>query len=299
MSSVNTIQTGGTVFGVGAIGATQSAASIGAAIQRGFEQVLGLTGTRVPSEIASFARHFAAKDAQGARVYADPNVQQAAMVGVALASTGRSTSWVSRSADQSRDVQYWVDVAQKDGLIKPMSDAYRGYVEAGVWYLDASPDAGHFTAGHGKRIDPGHNDQQVAGLAIIDAKLGKLTSPAYANAARAIAQIPGFSGWSTEAAEKLGAMLACTGTNVYVDAIIKDPQGSAKKIRDLVDAPCKFLDDAAERRKFADAVLVLKLADRSRGQAAAAAARGDDVRTVQVWASSRTVPAYREAVRGA
>ncbi|MBI5508609.1 MAG: hypothetical protein HY903_07640 [Deltaproteobacteria bacterium] len=280
---------------VGVVSAPAAAKLDRAAVAQAFTAVvvdmMTTNGAAIPANVRSLPRSLAAKDDQGMRVLGLKKVQDGVRVGVLYASDAADSAWVGRSTSQMLDVQYWIEAATKDGLIKPVSDAWRGLIEVGTFWLDA------VSAGHKSRKGlVAADDQQAAGLAILDAKADHY-DPDCRKTVSAMQAFPGLKSWSADEAERLGALLSGTGGGVDVEKLIASPAEAVARLRARTGAPLKFLDNPSERRAFAEALLILKLADRSRGQARAAVEAGQDLCKHGLY-NGATVAFFRKAVTG-
>jgi hypothetical protein len=249
-------------------------------------------GARIPTNVSGLPKALEKKDPQGMRVLADPKVIDGVRVGVLYASDDKDSMWVDRSVTQMLDLQYWIQTATKDKLISPLSDHWRGLVEVATFWLDASD---HFQS---KKGLTSHDDQQAAGLAVIDAGQGFYSTSCQATVQR-MGSFPGLKSWSQDEVEKLGALLSGTGRGLDAETLITQPASAAARLRDRTGAALAFLDNPAERRAFADALIVLKLADRSRGQARTAVETGKDLGQHRLYSGDAMVKCYRDAVTSA
>lgn len=74
-------------------------------------------------------------------------------------------------------------------------------------------------------------------------------------------------GFSKAQIEQIAALVGCSGSGgVYSEELITNPEKAVARAREITHLPLTFLDDPAERRAFAEALVCVKLGDASRGQ---------------------------------
>lgn len=264
---------GGKVVGPGILEVPPSAAKIGKKIQ---DAIVGIVG-KAPGSAAKLPELFALKDAQALKLWdTDPRLMQAVKLGAECLKEPVDQTYLGRATDQNVDLAMFKQVLADDGLLgAPVRDNDAALLESAVWFLDAVWP---------REIPGARDDQEAAARLVMGSKAA-------------------LSDFSSDDRERLAAMLCATGGRVHTELLLTDPAAAKAKLQDRTGAELAWLDNPAEFRALADAILILKLADQNRGngyrafQSAPPGATPYGVLRDHPSYSGKTVSFYREATR--
>jgi hypothetical protein len=172
-------------------------------------------------------------------------------------------NWPDRSFHQVADIALWTEVLTKNGTVREPKGEWMQAIEMALPGIELGPNS-----------DIGHPEEHW-------------------RAARNAASTAGYAGFSPALALKVQALISCSSAKgLYVETILTDPAAAREKIKKhLYDAEPAFFDTQEGRQAFADALLITKMSDMSRGS------HGTTVAAIErdYLANDRMIREYRKA----
>lgn len=149
-----------------------------------------------------------------------------------------SANWPDRTFEQVADIALWGELLVKNGtLSKPPAGDWLKAVEMALVAIELGPDS-----------DIGHPEEHMRAGRLAADYIGRIFSDA-------------------KLAQKVQALIACSSNKgLHVEKVFTDPSAAEAKVKEfLYGAQPHFFKTTQERRDFAEALLIVKLSDMSRG----------------------------------